>query len=84
MGRVVFPPWNEGPNFGSYHMILAFSVSDLLYAVCQTLGLEWYDWDEERDFVVQLLSHVQLFCNPRDCSPPASSVRGLFQAKLLE
>ena len=65
-------------------MILAFSVSDLLHAVCQTPGLEWYDWDEERDFVVQLLSHVRLFCNPRDYSPPASSVHGLFQAKLLE
>ena len=25
-----------------------------------------------------LLSHVQLFCDPMDCSPPGSSVRGIF------
>ena len=31
-------------------MIFAFSVSDLLHSVCQTLGLEWYNWDEERFF----------------------------------
>ena len=30
-----------------------------------------------------MLSHVQL-CNPRGCSPPDSSVHGIFQAKLLE
>ena len=30
---------------------------------------------------VQSLSHVQLFCNPMDCSPPGSSVT---QAKILE
>ena len=34
--------------------------------------------------VVQSLSHVQLFCNPVDCSPPSSSVHGISQAKLLE
>ena len=21
LGRAVFPPWNEGPNFGSYNLI---------------------------------------------------------------
>ena len=28
--------------------------------------------------------HVQLFCNPMDCSPPGSSVHGISQAKILE
>ena len=32
----------------------------------------------------QLLSHVQLFCNRMDCSPPGSSVHGIFQARILE
>ena len=32
----------------------------------------------------QLLSHVQLFCNPRDCSPLGSSVHGTSQARILE
>ena len=31
----------------------------------------------------QLLSCVQL-CNPMDCSPPGSSVRGILQARILE
>ena len=33
---------------------------------------------------VQLLSCVCLFCNPMDCSPPGSSVLGIFQARILE
>ena len=33
---------------------------------------------------VKLLSHVQLFCNPMDCSLPGFSVHGIFQARLLE
>ena len=32
----------------------------------------------------QLLSHVRLFCNPMDCSPPGSSVHGISQARILE
>ena len=30
---------------------------------------------------VQLLNHVQLFCNPMDCIPPGSSVHGISQAR---
>ena len=29
-------------------------------------------------------SHVQLFCNPINCSLPGSSVHGIFQARILE
>ena len=32
----------------------------------------------------QSLSRVQLFCDPMDCSPPGSSVLGIFQARILE
>ena len=31
-----------------------------------------------------MLSHVQLFCNPMDCSPPGSSVHGISQARILQ
>ena len=31
-----------------------------------------------------VLSRVRLFCNPEDCSPPGSSVHGIFQARILE
>ena len=34
--------------------------------------------------LVQLLSCVQLFCDPMDCSPPGSSVHGISQARILE
>ena len=30
-----------------------------------------------------VLSRVQLFCNPMDCSPPGSSVYGILQARTL-
>ena len=33
---------------------------------------------------VKLLSHVQLFCDPMDCSLSGSSVYGIFQARVLE
>ena len=32
----------------------------------------------------QLLSLVQSFCDPTDCSPPSSSVHGIFQARILK
>ena len=32
----------------------------------------------------KLLSHVGLFCDPKDCSLPDSSVHGIFQARILE
>ena len=31
-----------------------------------------------------VLSHVWLFWKPMDCSPPGSSVHGIFQARILE
>ena len=33
---------------------------------------------------VELLNHVQLFCNPMDCSLSGSSVLGISQARILE
>ena len=30
------------------------------------------------------LSHVRLFCDPMDCSPPGYSVCGILQARILE
>ena len=34
--------------------------------------------------VVWLLTHVQLFCDPMDYSPPGFSVHGILQARTLE
>ena len=33
---------------------------------------------------VKSLSHVRLFATPMDCSPPGSSIHGIFQARVLE
>ena len=33
---------------------------------------------------VCVLGHVQLFCDPMDCSPPGSSSHGTSQARMLE
>ena len=37
--------------------------------------------DTRQCAVVQLLGHVQLFCDPKNCSPPGSSVHGIFPGK---
>ena len=34
--------------------------------------------------IIQSLSHVQLFYDPRNCSPPGSSADGISQAQILE
>ena len=34
--------------------------------------------------VVWLLSHIWLFCDPMDCSPPGTSVHGILQARTLQ
>ena len=34
--------------------------------------------------ILQQLSHVWLFCDPMDCSPPGSSVHGTSHARILE
>ena len=34
--------------------------------------------------VVWLLTHVQLFCDPMDYSPPGFSVHGILQVRILE
>ena len=46
--------------------------------VFQASGLDVVDV-----YVLCVLSRVQL-CNPLDCSPPGSSVHGIFQARILE
>ena len=43
LGRVVFPPWNEGPNFGSYSFIKKRSS----WAVIRKLPGEGGRWMEE-------------------------------------
>ena len=41
-------------------------------------------WVMPSTAVIQSPSHVQLFWDPMDCSPPGSSVHGICQARILE
>ena len=63
----------------------SFQIRDQTLLSC-TVGQILYHWAtrEARVYVhAQSLSHVWL-CNPVDCSPPGSSVHGIFQARILE
>ena len=42
----------------------------------------WSDIQHHQPLLVLLFSHLILF-NPRDCSPPVSSVHGISQARIL-
>ena len=39
---------------------------------------------KKQDFVCSVNPSCLSLCNPRDCSPPGSSVRGISQARILE
>ena len=41
------------------------------------------EWGKTERLKVKSLSHVRL-CNPMDCNLPGFSVRGIFQARVLE
>ena len=46
---------------------------------------QWFPLDLHFKFViVRLPSHVQLLLDPMGCSPPSSSVHGVFQARIPE
>ena len=47
-------------------------------------GRNWEIRIDMYTLVVQLSSHVRLFCNPVDGSPPGSSVHRILQAGILE
>ena len=48
---------------------------------CSRRGCKELDMTEQLN---KSLSRVQLICDPMDCSPPRSSVHGMFQARILE
>ena len=44
--------------------------SSLVHTICSIISC------------AQSLSHIQLFCDPMNCSPPGSSVHGISQARI--
>ena len=47
------------------------------------LGLNGYCWSSSL-FSSRCCCHARLFCNPRDCNLPGSSVHGILQARIVE
>jgi hypothetical protein len=79
-------PWKY-VHFLSYYLVTGQILNSTSQKV--VLGLPNQAWKPEgkcvlSPTVVYSLSHVQFFRDPLDCSPPGSSVRGIFQARILE
>ena len=72
--------WREMGIWFPFHNQLS------LWKSSKKLSLHWIRFCGKSSItlVVQLLNHVQLFCNPMDCSLPGSSVHGILQTKVLE
>ena len=61
----------------SYPLFLSdFEFSSLVFHL-------WFMFTDEKVSIQPSLSHVRL-CDPMDCSPPGSSVHGIFQARIPE
>ena len=60
------------------------SVWNTLYTLYEVICVTYSMMNYPLLVAVWSLSCVQLFCNLMDCSPPGSSVRGIFQAGILE
>ena len=61
--------------------IVIHSIKDAILLVASRDCIVWYLILECR---CECSCHVQLFCDPMDCSPPGSSVYGISQARILE
>jgi len=73
-------PW----TVGAYHapLSMGFSRQECLYSNRWRWVISIYS--TVHCAVLSCYSHVWLFCDPMDCSPPGSSVHGIFQARILE
>ena len=68
----------EWCQWGVTGMILEWEAAGMPGHLLQSLGCQ-----VSLDYAKSLQSCLTL-CNPIDCSPPGSSVRGIFQARILE
>ena len=82
------------------HSVVAVARSAMLLSLCMTLPLSprplcsWAHWvmmglTGERGWLglcvhAKSLQLCPILCDPRDCSPPDSSVHGILQARMLE
>ena len=69
-----------------WHVWLAlhFSWTMLLEKIFDFISFQSLSYRYKVKVKVKLLSRVQLFATPMDCSPPGSFIHGIFQARVLE
>ena len=68
-------------------MILPFKcvIEHLVTSKHITCKIKWIKWMFHKKWVCVKVSQSYLtLCDPKDCSPPGSSVHGIFQARRLE
>ena len=76
-------PWTEGPGrlwSVGQAMVCGDMTEQLILLLYNMYNLKLY----AKSYVyvyIELFSHVQLFWGPMDCSPPGSSVHGIFPGK---
>ena len=58
------------------------SISPHMGWLCKAIGLCWSSWSEVK--WSEVAQSCPTLCYPVDCSPPCSSVHGIFQARVLE
>jgi len=80
-------PWKQILEYCFYWSEECISNNSETWGTFSGYGRIWYPWKDPRsndnDAHVCMLSCVWL-CNSMGCSPPGSSVHGLFQAGILE
>ena len=84
LGRAVFPPWNEGPNFGSYKVNLALTLSQTVIRASLVVPMVKNLPAMQELYCAKSLQSCLTLRHPVDCSPPDSSVHGILQARILE
>ena len=79
--------WRPSPS----NLFLSQQRPLLIFSSCKPRNQPWFYPDLRSAFavVIQALTfavviHVPHFCGPMDCSPPGSSVHGVFQARILK
>ena len=64
--------------------IFSLKHSNLVYFIWVFLIAFPFKWSMEVEEEVLVAQSCPTLCNPMDCSPPASSVHGILQAKILQ
>ena len=72
-------PMDHGPPGFSVHGIFQARILEWV-AISFSSDKVWSEWNEWSE----VAKSCPTFCDPMDCSPPGSSVHGIFQARILE